>query len=237
MQLSDVNLNIRGRVFPAHRSILATGSEVFAAMFQPLDYYSLRLSICWIDWKRNALCQVDQDLLWDARRAWPTRKKGKEYHQIYCCWAHFLLFDEFTVLSYATDPPTTCCQKRVLATVHRPLCLAIKLSTINGIATKSWDSRANISQTNAMAMRINPRKKRIIPWWNTSNSRYNSIYFFFFWVFRINFILWLIFSGDGSFPSSAIGSHKKCHHHERWGVSRHQERKKIVCFFFLIHLL
>jgi hypothetical protein len=88
-----------------------------------------------------------------------------------------------------------------------------------------------------MAMRINPRKKRIIPWWNTSNSRYNSIYFFFFWVFRINFILWLIFSGDGSFPSSAIGSHKKCHHHERWGVSRHQERKKIVCFFFLIHLL
>jgi hypothetical protein len=26
--------------------------------------------------------KVDQDLLWDAGRAWPTRKKGKAYHQI-----------------------------------------------------------------------------------------------------------------------------------------------------------
>ena len=34
MQMSDVNLNIRGRVFPAHKLILATRSEVFAAMFQ-----------------------------------------------------------------------------------------------------------------------------------------------------------------------------------------------------------
>ena len=34
MQFSDVILNIRGREFPAHKNILATRSEVFAAMFQ-----------------------------------------------------------------------------------------------------------------------------------------------------------------------------------------------------------
>ncbi len=34
MQFSDVNFNIGGRDFPAHKSILATRSEVFAAMFQ-----------------------------------------------------------------------------------------------------------------------------------------------------------------------------------------------------------
>ena len=34
MQFSDVNLNIRGREFPAHKNILAARSEVFAAMFQ-----------------------------------------------------------------------------------------------------------------------------------------------------------------------------------------------------------
>ena len=33
-QFSDVILNIRGREFPAHKNILATRSEVFAAMFQ-----------------------------------------------------------------------------------------------------------------------------------------------------------------------------------------------------------
>jgi speckle-type POZ protein len=34
MQFSDVILNIRGREFPAHKNILATRSEVFAAMFK-----------------------------------------------------------------------------------------------------------------------------------------------------------------------------------------------------------
>jgi speckle-type POZ protein len=34
MQLSDVNFNVRGRDFPAHKSILSARSEVFAAMFQ-----------------------------------------------------------------------------------------------------------------------------------------------------------------------------------------------------------
>jgi speckle-type POZ protein len=34
MQFSDVNFTIRGREFPAHKNILATRSEVFAAMFQ-----------------------------------------------------------------------------------------------------------------------------------------------------------------------------------------------------------
>ncbi|XP_045028766.1 LOW QUALITY PROTEIN: speckle-type POZ protein B [Daphnia magna] len=32
--LSDVNLNVRGRIFPAHKNILAARSKVFAAMFE-----------------------------------------------------------------------------------------------------------------------------------------------------------------------------------------------------------
>ena len=41
MRFSDVTINIQGRHFPAHKNILATRSEVFAAMFEHLTNENL----------------------------------------------------------------------------------------------------------------------------------------------------------------------------------------------------